>query len=118
MEIKISISSNGELLMRLIGEFDALGVVEIRPELEQVAESSDPQHIVLDLEEVEFIDSSGVGAMVFLFKRLRAKERSLEIIGVHGQPRELLELLRVHEAIPVCWASGVGSPSGDESCAA
>ena len=56
---------------------------------------------VIDLRGVTFIDSSGIGAIVFLFKRLRAANRELMLVGVHGQVRELIELLRVDHALPV-----------------
>ena len=103
MKFELTNTISDALLITLSGEFDALGTVSIRKTLEETASSEEHQHIVIDLSRVIFIDSSGIGAIVFLFKRLRQKQRTLEITGVQGQPRELFELLRIHKAIPTSW---------------
>ena len=89
------------LEIRLNGDLDALGAKSIREDLEKIAEDTGTsQHVVLNLEDVPFIDSSGIGAIVFLFKRLKVQQRNMSITGVKGQPAELFRMLRVHKAIP------------------
>lgn len=58
------------------------------------------QLVVVDLSLTEFIDSSGIGAIIYLFKRLKSQQRVLQLYGVHGQPRRILTMLRVDRAIP------------------
>ncbi len=101
MKFQQKIADCGDLIIELNGEFDALGCSEIRQVFKEVATQLSPMVVFLDLSAVSFLDSSGVGSMVFLFKCLREAGRSLVISGVHGQPRELLELLRIHKAIPI-----------------
>ncbi len=101
MDIQIKTSDEQHLLVTLNGELDALGCQLLRPTLEQIVESGEPANVSLDLEQVSFLDSSGIGAIVFLFKRLKASGRGLEVIKVNGQPRELMKLLRIGSAIPV-----------------
>lgn len=101
MKIDYSLTANGELLVTLTGDMDATGCTDLRPSFEQLAEDTGLGDISLDLSDVGFIDSSGIGAIVFLFKRLRSSSRSLRLINVHGQPEELIKLLRVDTAIPV-----------------
>ncbi|MFT5879370.1 MAG: anti-anti-sigma factor [Moritella sp.] len=91
---------NGYLIIKLSGEMDALGCSKIHPDLEAIT-NTEHLHIILDINQVNFIDSSGIGAIIFLFKRLKAQQRTLEIIGVQGQPEELLKLLRIESAIPI-----------------
>jgi len=117
MKIEKIITKCGDLEIKLYGEFDALGSAEIRADLEAIALQASPQHVFLDLQEVIFIDSSGVGAIVFLYKRLRETSRLLNITGAHGQPRQLLELLRIHKAIPVAFGSAGQTSKEVESCA-
>jgi len=93
-------TANGNLIIVLSGEMDAQGCSKIRPELEEFSKQAHP-HTVLDIGQVSFIDSSGIGAIVFLFKRLKEQGRSLEIVGVQGQPQVLMTLLRIDAAIPL-----------------
>jgi anti-anti-sigma factor len=87
-------------VIEIDGDMDALMVKQIRSEFEDVV-NIDKGDVTLDMTRVEFIDSSGLGALVFLFKRLTAASRQLEIKGVHGQPRDMFAFLRVDQAIPV-----------------
>ncbi|WP_420548167.1 STAS domain-containing protein [Curvivirga sp.] len=57
------------------------------------------EDIVIDLSHVSKLDSSGVGALVFLFKRLKSANRNLRIIGVTGQPEAIIRLLRMEKTI-------------------
>jgi len=103
MNLKLKTTTNGNNLVDLQGELDAIGTQTIRPALEDLIENLNQRHLVIDLSRVVFIDSSGIGALVFLFKRLRQRDKTMEIIGVQGQPRELFELLRIHKAIHTSW---------------
>ena len=118
MKIERIITECKDLIIKLDGEFDALGSAEIRLELEKLAHQSSPEYVFLDLQNVSFIDSSGVGAIVFLYKRLKENQRKLRITGAHGQPRELLELLRIHKAIPVVFGNDENYISEEKSCIA
>jgi len=100
MNIECIDTPDGDLVVKLCGEMDALGCTKIRPRLEQIT-GTEHSNVELDLSQVSFLDSSGIGAIVFLYKRLKAQERSLMIVGVQGQPQELMKLLRIDSAIPV-----------------
>ena len=87
--------------VKLAGEFDAAGCRQVREQLEAVVDKCGNKMLSMDIRDVSFIDSSGIGAIVFLFKRIRAAGGDLRLTNVHSQPQELLTLLRVHEAITV-----------------
>jgi anti-anti-sigma factor len=108
---------NGTLTMKLAGEMDAAGCALVRDDLEEIVSTTPRQGLVLDIGAVTFLDSSGIGMIVFLFKRLKADGRSLRIINVSGQPRELMQLLRIEKAIPVNFSQDHGAPAGEQQCA-
>lgn len=112
MELKYVNTSSGDLIVELEGEMDALSAVRIRPEFEKTAEEGGPDNVTLDMRRVSFLDSSGIGAIVFLYKRLMVQGRKLQLTGVNGQPRELMELLRIHKAISVSWGGGPAPAAG------
>jgi anti-anti-sigma factor len=116
MKIECIDMPDSDLIVKLSGEMDAFGCTQIRAELEKVAYSQE-NNILLDLSNVSFLDSSGIGVIVFLFKRLKAKGRSMEIIGVQGQPKELMNLLRISSAIPVSVYSDSYKSQENNACA-
>lgn len=48
--------------------------------------------ILIDLKDVTFIDSSGLGALVVILKQIRALDRKLCICSINDQVRMLFEL--------------------------
>ena len=82
------------------GPFDALAADKLRPEFDRLAADGSGD-LTLDLSGVDFIDSSGIGAIVFLYKRMIGQKRRLEVTGLDGQPRDLFRFLRIDRTIPV-----------------
>ena len=98
--ITIENKSSELKIITVQGELDAEVAVEVKDQFEDIAQDG-TDNVVMDLTETEFLDSSGIGAIVFLFKRLNAQGRSLHLHGLTGQPKELIEMLRIDKAIPV-----------------
>src|ERR1700687_2468810 len=53
-----------------------------------------PSHgdVVLQLDQVDFVDSSGLGALVRLVSTARAKGGDIKLCGVHPRLRKTLEM--------------------------
>src|SRR4051812_48657875 len=96
-----------ETIVALSGKLDDAAVDEIRPELEQLAVEG-RESVYVDLQGVSYIDAAAVGALAFLFKRLVTRGRKLVLAGATGQPRRLLELLRIDRVVE----SSPGVPVG------
>lgn len=79
------------------GDMDAATMREQRAHFEELA--SRREDIVVDMSKVEFMDSSGVGGVVFLYKRLLANGNTLQLRGAKGQPLQLLNHLRLTNLI-------------------
>jgi anti-sigma B factor antagonist len=54
--------------------------------------------VVLDLAGIHYIDSSGIGVIVSLFKRVRLQNGDVKLANLGGQPREIFRLLRLDKA--------------------
>jgi anti-sigma B factor antagonist len=85
-------------LLRIEGALDALSTPELRPTIEALIEAKRPQ-VHVDLSNLRLIDSSGVGALVSLYKRLRAHGGELTISGLHDQPLAIFKLLRLERIL-------------------
>lgn len=80
--------------LKVRGELDALSAPELRPILDQVVTDA-PAQVVIDLSELRLVDSSGVGALVSLYKRVRAYGGAVSFAGVTAQPLVIFKLLRL-----------------------
>jgi anti-sigma B factor antagonist len=57
--------------------------------------------IVVNLEKVEYIDSTGLGVLMDLLRRVRALGGSLSVVIRAGRTKRLLESLGVMKVLPV-----------------
>jgi len=86
-------------VLALPTDFSGFAVDELKDKFEHLVEQ-DASSVVLDFSNTEFIDSSGIGAIVFLYKRIEKQSNSLSLLNVTGQPFKLMNLLRVDKTIP------------------
>ena len=72
---------------------DCTNIKRNRALIEELAVTDQP--VTLDLANVSYIDGSGIGALVYMKKKLRASGHAFTIINVSGQPFEFLHNLGV-----------------------
>ncbi len=66
-------------LFRLAGLLDAFSEPTFRKVLDKCVEEG-PFNIILDLSQIDFIDSSGIGALVQIAKKIQSSGGSLQLI--------------------------------------
>jgi anti-sigma B factor antagonist len=59
------------------------------------------QQLVIDLQEVRFVDSSGLGALVSGFKNASARNGNLKLCGLQPQVKSMFELTRLHRVFEI-----------------
>jgi anti-anti-sigma factor len=74
-------------------DMNAAAMIVLKPAFESLAMNG--EDVIVDLSDVGFVDSSGIGGLAFLFKRLHAHGHALRVIGAHGQPLQLLQHLQL-----------------------
>jgi len=90
-------------VLQITGELDAASVNNFEQQCpSNFWQKANP--VVVDLSGVTFIDSSGVGMLVFLVKRLWAQQCQVSLAGLQGQPARLVTMLRIQQSIP-CYDS-------------
>jgi anti-sigma B factor antagonist len=85
---------DNELRLKIDGALDALTAHDVRPIFDQVV-AEKPKHVTIDLEALTLIDSSGVGALVSLFKRVKADGGRVVVVQAQQQPLAVLKLLKL-----------------------
>lgn len=63
-------SSEGNLVVKLEGEIDHHSAKEIREGLDKMIAENKPKTLVLELSEIDFMDSSGLGLVLGRYRRL------------------------------------------------
>ena len=91
-------SANGVTTVRIEGELDAVTVSELRPFIETLADERHPR-IVLELSNLRLIDSSGVGALVFLYKKAKEYGGMVTVQGLRDQPMSIFKLLHLDRVL-------------------
>ena len=61
-----------ELLISLTGEIDHHSAVSVRTEIDEMIGQLSPKRAVLDLSNVDFMDSSGLGLIMGRYARMQA----------------------------------------------
>jgi len=73
---------------------DAAFAIQFKEQMRSVIQGA-PGRVVLDMENIGFVDSSGLGALVAVFK-LVSRERSFELAGLQPPVQKLFELTRMN----------------------
>ena len=104
MESLLEIHPNGVAVVKFTGRLDLLNAAEAKQKLAHVVADGHPR-LIVDLKQVSFIDSSGLGALIGGLKAARIAGGDLRLACVGEQARVVLQLttldrvLRPHATI-------------------
>jgi anti-sigma B factor antagonist len=83
------------------GEIDVSTVSALRDALQEAERSS--QRVIIDLTEVTFLDSTGVGAILGAVRAARGGQpAALSLVGPSGVVLRVLTITGLTKMIPVC----------------
>jgi anti-sigma B factor antagonist len=57
--------------------------------------------VLLDLSEVDFIDSSGLGSLLSCLRTMNAKDGDLRLFGMRKPVQAMFELVRMHRLFAI-----------------
>jgi anti-sigma B factor antagonist len=89
----------GFAITEVTGEIDISTVAQLREHLFELADGGEP--LIVDLEQITFIDSAGLGALIGASRRAEAHGGSLQAVCSRPQTRRLLWLTGVDRRIPL-----------------
>ena len=98
-DFRVDVRTDGRAaIIAVSGELDLASAPALESELEQ-ARRSDSELLVLDLRELQFMDSTGLSVIVKTHQRLSDDGRSLCLIRGPQQVQRLLDLTGVAERV-------------------
>ena len=92
-------NEGGVVIAAITGEIDISTVARLRERLYELADNGGT--LIVDLNRVEFIDSTGLGALVGTARRVAEHGGSLYAVCAQPQPRRLLWVTGVDKRIPL-----------------
>ena len=79
---------------------DAHNSGELKVEMQRLF-TEGKKNVLIDLQEVRFIDSSGLGALVSGFKNAISSQGNLKLSSLQPQVKSMFELTRLHRVFEI-----------------
>lgn len=89
-----------ELLAKLKGDLD----INTSPELKMAVLEEyrlDPKNIVFDLEKLDYLDSTGLGAFISIFKNIKEHDHTLKIVKAKDRIVKLFKITELDQIFEV-----------------
>ena len=99
MSVKLDVGEN-HIVAYISGEIDHHNAKNLRDAIDSMAERTSPKVLVLDFRGVTFMDSSGIGALLGRYKRMRDRGGSVMICGADPKIQRILRIAGVDKLIP------------------
>ncbi|GMB07776.1 SpoIIAA-like anti-anti-sigma regulatory factor [Thermolongibacillus altinsuensis] len=80
------------LLIRLAGELDHHTAEELRLHVTEVLEKENVRHIILNLEQLTFMDSSGLGVILGRYKQIKRIGGEMVVCSVSPSIKRLFDM--------------------------
>jgi anti-sigma B factor antagonist len=101
MELDIKKEIDGDLCMlRIDGEVDVYTAPRLKEELVGAIEDG-CIHVVVDLEQVGFIDSSGLGVLVSALRRARERDGAVRIVCTRDNILKIFRITGLDKVFPI-----------------
>ena len=82
------------VVLDIQGEIDLYNAPEIKDAIQKLIEQQ-KYNIIINLEKVSYIDSSGIGALISSLSNLKKYQGSLKIINVYASVKKVFELTKL-----------------------
>lgn len=100
--MNLKLEDTGKVVLVVVKEerLDAHNSDHLKQELGRLFEEG-KNRVVVDLKEVRFIDSSGLGALVSGFKNASTRQATLKLSSLQSQVKSMFELTRLHRVFDI-----------------
>lgn len=99
MQIKNRIYEN-TLYVILSGELDEHTAYQTRINLDEIFSKPNFKQVIIDLSELEFMDSTGIGVLVGRYKKLKDKSIPIFICNPSSHAERIFKMTGLYEIMP------------------
>ncbi len=99
MEIKSKVK-NGTLYIVLSGELDEYSANYTRESMDALINANSFNKLVVDMNDLEFMDSTGIGVLIGRYKKLKTKNIFMYVINPNSHIERIFKMSGLYEIIP------------------
>ncbi len=101
MDLSLTTRNEGPLtVIEVGGEIDVYTAPKLREQIVSLVEEG-RYHLVVDMERVEFLDSTGLGVLVGGLKRVRAHDGSLHLVCTQERILKIFRITGLTKVFPI-----------------
>lgn len=93
-------NTDGKMMVTIAGRVDNEGALPFQEALDKTFEVN-PRSVTLDLSEVAFINSTGIGKLLLFYKRVKNRSGEIAITGINDDVYTLFKAIRLDKLIPI-----------------
>jgi anti-sigma B factor antagonist len=97
-DLHVTERDDGVTVVRVAGELDVATAPQLRQEAVRLI-AAGRRCLVVDLTEVRFLDSTGLGVIVGVLKRARTHGGDVAVAGAADHVRKVFELTRLSDVV-------------------
>jgi anti-sigma B factor antagonist len=99
LEVESRQTDSGVTVLAPSGRLDVGGAPALKEAVSEAMKNGQPR-LVIDMEGVTFVDSSGLGSVVSALKQVRTSKGDLRLAAPNQQVRVVLELTTLDRVFP------------------
>lgn len=103
LDVQTRQADNGVTVVAPTGRLDVAGAPTLKDAISETLKNGHPK-VVIDLEGVSFVDSTGLGSVIAALKQIRTSFGDLRLAAPNQQVRVVLELTTLDRVFP-CYAT-------------
>ena len=99
MELKVR--KDGEVyIIDVEGEMDLYNAYKLK-ELSISLLEKKASRFIINLQDVDYMDSSGIGALIFICSTIKKQNLKLALTNIHGSVKKVIELTKLTSYFPI-----------------
>lgn len=99
MQVKNRVYNN-TLYVLLSGELDEHSAVSARIKLDEMFDGKGFRQIIIDLSELDFMDSTGIGVLIGRYKKMKDKNIPIYICNPSNHAEKIFKMTGLYEIMP------------------
>ncbi len=94
MDINLREGKNQTTIMDILGEIDLYEAPKLKREIDNLIQEGNCR-LIINLKKVSYIDSMGIGVLIYTISELKKKQGALKVYNLHKTTKKIFELTRL-----------------------